>query len=573
MKIHDRSLLLTYLWELHNSKGYLSDIDIAKTAKEFGIAAVDVTGVVSFYHFFQREPAGKYTIYLNNSILSWFNGFDEVKATLEKETGAKMGGTDPSGTFGLYETSCIGLSDREPAALINFHPFTNLTPKKVRRIIKGLKSGKTPVELADTIEEHIHYIPDSDKAILFREFEPGKALRELSDYTPQQVIEIIKESGLSGRGGAFFPTGMKWDLCSKAKGKLKYIVCNADEGEPGTFKDRALLNLYPELLIEGMLIAGYAVGAQEGIIYLRAEYQWLLPKLNKALEKYKAIGFLGKAIPALGKYKFNIEVRLGAGAYICGEETALLESLEGKRGEPRLKTFFPTDKGYLGNPTVINNVETFCAAARIIELGVDKFKSLGSPKSTGTKLLSVAGDCKRPGLYEIEWGMPVKELLKLCGAERPKYIQMSGPSGELISLKEKDRLISCEDIRCGGAVMIFNAERDLFTILRNFSAFFTYESCGLCTPCRAGNPQLLHLIEKIEAGLAMASDLDKALQWSAIIKHSSRCGLGQTSPNSLEQAILKFPQVFRKKLAKDKGFIPEFDLSMATEAYNRITNV
>ncbi|MHA6247580.1 NAD(P)H-dependent oxidoreductase subunit E [Pontibacter sp. CAU 1760] len=572
MKIQDRTLLLTHLWELQNSRGYLHADDIATTAKLFGIAALDVEGVVSFYHFFQREPAGKYTIYLNNSILSWFHGFEDVKAALEQETGAKIGGTDPTGTFGLYATSCIGLSDREPAALINFHPFTSLTPQKVKHIINGLRSGKTPAELADTIEEHIQYTPEPDKTILFREFIPGKALEELKDFTPDQVISMIKESGLSGRGGAFFQTGMKWELCRKAKGRQKYIVCNADEGEPGTFKDRALLTLYPELLLEGMIIAGYAVGALEGIIYLRAEYQWLLPKLQEALQIYTSKGWLGNGKASSGKYKFNIQIRLGAGAYICGEETALLESLEGKRGEPRLKTFFPTDKGFLGKPTVINNVETFCAATRIIELGVEKFKSLGSPKSTGTKLLSVAGDCKRPGLYEVEWGMQVEELLKLCGAEKAKYIQMSGPSGELISVKEKDRIISCEDIRCGGSVMIFNTQRDLLTILRNFSAFFTYESCGLCTPCRAGNPQMLHMIEKIAVGQALPSDLDKALQWAAIIKHSSRCGLGQTSPNSLEQAILKFPQVFRQKLVKDKGLIPDFDLEKATEDYNRITH-
>ncbi|WP_439882703.1 NAD(P)H-dependent oxidoreductase subunit E [Pontibacter sp. MBLB2868] len=572
MKTRERTYLLDRLWELQHDRGYLSDADIAQVAVEFGISPVDVEGVAGFYHFFHRQPTGKYTIYLNNSILSWFHGFERVKAAFEKETGAPLGGVDPTDTFGFFETSCIGLSDREPAALINFHPFTKLTPQKVKRIINGLKDGKPPAELADAIEEKVRYKPQKDKAILLRAFEPGKALARLQGHSPEEVISTIKDSALSGRGGAFFPTGMKWEFARKAKGTVKYIVCNADEGEPGTFKDRALLNLLPGLLIEGMIVAGYAVGATEGIIYLRAEYTWLLPKLHAALEEYRQKGYLGKSIKGLGKYKFDIRVQLGAGAYICGEETALLESLEGKRGEPRLKNVFPTDKGFLGKPTVINNVETFCAAARIIELGVEHFKSMDTPKSTGTKLLSIAGDCKKPGLYEIEWGMKLGKLLELCGAENPKYIQVSGPSGELISIDEKDRAISQEDIRCGGSVMIFNAQRDLFTILQNFSRFFTYESCGLCTPCRAGNPQLLHMIERMIKGQAAPGDVEKALQWSAIVKHNSRCGLGQTSPNSLEQAIHKFPELFHEKLVPDDKYNREFSLEKATEAYNRLTH-
>ncbi|WP_114778293.1 NADH-ubiquinone oxidoreductase-F iron-sulfur binding region domain-containing protein [Botryobacter ruber] len=572
MKTKARSELLNHLWELHTARGYLSDEDVARTSAAFGLSAVDVEGVISFYHFFHRRPAGTFTIYLNNSILSRFNGFEKVKAAFEKETGAKAGGVSSSGMFGLFETSCIGLSDREPAALINFQPFTRLTPGKVRSLIRSLKAGSTPAALADTIEERIQYKPEAGKAILFRKFVPGKVLTRLKALPPDQVISMIKDSGLTGRGGAFFPTGLKRELCKNAEGSTKYIVCNADEGEPGTFKDRALLNLLPGLVIEGMLIAGYAVGAQEGIIYLRAEYCWLLPKLHQALICYRKKGYLGRHIPALGNYRFDIRVQLGAGAYICGEETALLESMEGKRGEPRPKTVFPTDKGFLGMPTVVNNVETFCAAARIVELGAEKFRSLGVPGSAGTKLLSVAGDCKYPGLYEIEWGMKVSELLDRCGAENPKYIQMSGPSGELISIDEKDRTLSCDDIRCGGSVMVFNANRDLFTILHNFSAFFTHESCGLCTPCRAGNPQLLHLLEKLQKGQATTDDVSKMQQWAETIKHTSRCGLGQTAPNSLEQAIQKFPQLFRDKVTKSDLFNPAFDLAKATHTYNQLTH-
>lgn len=332
------------------------------------------------------------------------------------------------------------------------------------------------------------------------------------------------------------------------------------------------MQLYPGLMIEGMIIAGYAAGADEGIIYLRAEYNWLVQSLEKTLQWYRQNGLLGAPVDFLNDFRFEIRIQMGAGAYVCGEETALLESLEGKRGEPRVKTFFPTDRGFLGKPTVINNVETLCTAARIVESGADKFLSCGTSGSKGTKLLSISGDCKRPGVYEIEWGMRVSELLEKCGAEDPAFIQMSGPSGELVSIKEKDRTISCEDIRCEGSVMIFNSSRNLLTILENYARFFTHESCGICTPCRAGNPLLLKMTEKLIAGQATEKDLAAIEQWSGIIRNNSRCGLGASSPNALMHALKKFPTIIHAGLLKESLFRTEFDLGKATEAYNRLTN-
>ncbi len=267
---------------------------------------------------------------------------------------------------------------------------------------------------------------------------------------------------------------------------------------------------------------------------------------------------------------------MGAGSYVCGEETALLESLEGKRGEPRTKWFFPVEKGYLQLPTIINNVETFCAAARIIEMGADEYSQLGIPGSPGTKLISVSGDCRLPGIYEIEWGMTVAELLELCEADDPYYIQVSGPSGECISIKEKFRRISMldlmarKDIRCGGSFMIFNKQRDLVKVLMNFSEFFKHESCGICTPCRAGNFIIQRKLERLENGLANEIDLQEIKAWGTIMKNTSRCGLGKTATNSLIIAMDKFHDYFAAKLDKDfNGLNLKFDMEAATEDYEK----
>jgi [NiFe] hydrogenase diaphorase moiety large subunit len=267
---------------------------------------------------------------------------------------------------------------------------------------------------------------------------------------------------------------------------------------------------------------------------------------------------------------------MGAGAYVCGEETALLESMEGKRGEPRTKWFFPVERGYLQKPTVINNVETYSAVARILAIGADEYCKRGVPGSFGTKVISVSGDCKLPGIYEIEWGMTVAELLELCEAEDPFYMQLSGPSGECISIKEKFRrismldLLSKKDVRCGGAFMIFNSYRDLVQVLMNYAEFFKHESCGICTPCRAGNFIMQRKLEKLKEGLASAADLNDLRNWGNIMKTSSRCGLGKTAPNSIIQSMEKFKEYFEKKLSKNgNGAFAAFDLEGAVADYEK----
>ena len=390
----------------------------------------------------------------------------------ERETGAAMNQVDPSRQFGLFETACIGLSDQEPSALINFYPFTNLTTLKVRKIITQLKSGVPVESIYDKIPDNIRSFPEADRSIFIRDYHPGRTVLKLANLGRDGIIEQVKKSNLKGMGGAFFPTGLKMESCRQAPGEKKYVVCNADEGEPGTFKDRVLINSYPGLLLEGMIAAGFAVGADEGIIYLRAEYQWLLETLNKAIADFYKRGFLGVSVAGIPQFNFDIRVQLGAGSYVCGEETAMLNSMEGKRGEPRVKKFYPTERGFLDQPTLVNNVETLCAVSRVIELGADHFLKSGTATSPGTKLISVSGDCHLPGIYEVEWGTKVSDILKKCQAEDPYYIQVSGPSGMCLSANEFDRKISIDDVRCGGSFMIFNSNRDILNILTEFYRLF-----------------------------------------------------------------------------------------------------
>ena len=568
--------MMNKLWELQKTKGYIQDDDIKDLAVFFNLSEIEVEGVVSFYHFFHRKPTGKFTIYLNNSIVADCKGFSRIKDTLERETGATFGSVDRTGTFGLFLTPCIGLSDQEPSALINFFPFTNLNAIKIKEIISKLKKGATAESICDAPADNIRYTPPDNKSIFFKKYIPGEALAKIERLGAEKIIAEIKKSELAGRGGAYYPTWKKWDAARKQNTVPKFVVCNADEGEPGTFKDRVLMNTQAHSLIEGMIICGYTIGAAYGIIYLRGEYWWLKNKLDDAIKVFHAAGFLGKNCHRINGFDFDISIQMGAGSYVCGEETALLESLEGKRGEPRTKWFFPVEKGYLQLPTVINNVETFCAAARIIEMGADNYIQIGIPGSPGTKLISVSGDCKLPGIYEIEWGMTVAELLELCEAEDPFYIQVSGPSGECISIKEKFRrismldLMSRKDIRCGGSFMIFNKQRDLVKILMNFSEFFKQESCGICTPCRAGNFIIQRKLERLRDGLANETDLKELQSWGRLMKTTSRCGLGKTAPNSLIMAIDKFHDYFAERLDKNyNGLNLKFDMEAATEDYEK----
>lgn len=568
----DRTHLLNQLWEYQNQFGYISDNAVSEISKKLKVSNIEIESVISFYHFFHKTPTGKHTIYLNNSIISDLKGFEDVKAAFEKETGCTFGEYGDK-NFTLFETSCIGLSDQEPAALINFYPFTDLTPKKVKLIIQKIKSGEDVKNFYSKTLSPVHYTPNDEKTVIFKPYEMGKSIKEGLKYTPQEIIDKIYKSKLKGCGGAFFDVGYKWQSCKKNKDDAKYIICNADEGEPGTFKDRAIFQHKPGLVIEGMILAGYATGAKEGIIYLRAEYQFFKPQLERLIQEFYQANLLGKNILGHKGFNFELRIQLGAGSYVCGAASALIESLEGRRGEPPVRMWSATKHGFRHKPTVVNNVESLAYASRIIEFGENYFLNIGTKETPGTKLISISGDVAKPGIYEIEYGTSIRALLgiEMSQATAPYYVQVSGPSGEPISPEEFDRRICGEDILCGGSFMVFNRTRDILHILRNFMEFFKEESCGVCTPCRAGNHILNEKIKRMQNGLSSQDDIEMIKEWGKIIQISSRCGLGKSSSNSLMHATNKFKDYFNLKVAPSNEFQHvEFDMESAVHEFDSI---
>ncbi|MCW9065171.1 MAG: iron hydrogenase [Ignavibacteriaceae bacterium] len=376
--------------------------------------------------------------------------------------------------------------------------------------------------------------------VIFSEYKRGDAIRKAVSMSREDILFELKDSKLKGRGGAGFPVSTKWMLTSAAKSEDKFLVCNADEGEPGTFKDRVLLMEYPELVFDGMVIGGYTLGAKKGIVYLRGEYEYMLKLLEDYLGEMRKDNLLGNNILGKQDFNFDIEIFLGSGAYVCGEETALIESLEGHRGEPRNRPPYPINTGFLGRPTSVNNVETLAAVAHIVIKGGSWFSKLGTDKSTGSKLFSVSGDCEKPGVYELPWGTKISELLKIVEAKDTKAVQVGGASGFCIPKSQFDKKLAYEHVSTGGSVMIFNESRDMLHVLKNFMEFFVDESCGQCTPCRIGNVKLLEGVEMIEKGEYTFSHINNLKKLAKTMQLASKCGLGQSSPNPFLSILENF---------------------------------
>ncbi len=392
-------------------------------------------------------------------------------------------------------------------------------------------------------------IETQGNALTYETIEPEAGLKAALATSRADLVDTIRDSGLMGRGGAGFPTGMKWGFCAAEKADQKYVICNADEGEPGTFKDRVILTRFADLVLEGMTIGGYAVGASLGIIYLRAEYTYLRPHLNDVIQKRRAAGLLGHDVCGVEGFDFDVIVAMGAGAYVCGEETALIESLEGFRGEPRNRPPFPVVAGLLNNPTVVNNVETLASVAAIMAKGTEWFKSFGTDKSSGYKLFSVSGDCDKPGVYEFPWGITVAELLKEVGGEGAKAVQIGGASGVCVPARDFERRLAFEDIPTGGSVMVIGPDRDILDVAENFLEFFVEESCGQCTPCRLGNPQMLEAVKLLKAGACPPEFLKNVKELAGTMQVASKCGLGQTSPSAFLSILEGFGDEIHNRAA------------------------
>jgi [NiFe] hydrogenase diaphorase moiety large subunit len=372
--------------------------------------------------------------------------------------------------------------------------------------------------------------------LIFEKIDANEVLIKAFKMSSAEIIQHMLDSGLKGRGGAGFPTGLKWKYTAAEKSPEKYIVCNADEGEPGTFKDREILDRVSNKVHGGMAIAGKAIGARTGIVYLRGEYRYLLPKLMIELDSFH------KIIHQIG-YDFNIEYRMGSGAYICGEESALFESIEGKRGEPRNKPPYPTVSGVFEKPTSINNVETLVTAMMIIFHGSKNFIQYGTKDSRGSKVFSVSGDTPTPGIFELELGMSVQQFVNEFGDGDTKAVQVGGASGFCVPRKKfAETIIGFEGVPTGGSMKLFNSSRSMYNVLHNYLDFFAEESCGQCTPCRVGCQQLLKGVEKVKKGESKSTYLNELVKLADTMKIAAKCGLGQSVGNAFKSIVSNFKE-------------------------------
>ncbi|MCP5278863.1 MAG: NAD(P)H-dependent oxidoreductase subunit E [Thiobacillus sp.] len=588
--------LLQVLREIQEVQHCISAEAAQQVAAALGQPLGRVLGVAGFYAFLSTTPAGRYRVLFSDNITDRMLGNMDLLAALCEKLWVERGRVSEDGLVSVDTTSCTGLCDQGPAILVNGWAIPNVTGDRLG-LIAELILAKVPVEnwppelmavqdnirRRDILLNHGLAPGDALRSAMGRDCEPGSPVEAAANErswregipsgalcAPMATLEEIKRSNLRGRGGAGFTTGLKWEACRNATGPDRYVVCNADEGEPGTFKDRVLLSRHADLVFEGMTVAAHAIGARKGFLYLRGEYRFLLAPLNAVLARRRSENLLGLSILGQAGFDFDIEIHLGAGAYVCGEESALIESLEGKRGIPRNRPPYPVTHGYLQRPTVVNNVETFCAAALIAKHGGDWYRGIGTEKSAGTKLLSVSGDCARPGIYEYPFGTPVCQILADCGAENTQAVQISGPSGVCIAADEFDRRIAFEDLPTAGAFTVFDHSRDMFEVARNYTHFFAHESCGFCTPCRVGTAMLRNTMDKIASGHGTPCDLREIERLDKVLQMSAHCGLGHTACNPTLDTVKRFRPAYERRL-KSLEFEPAFDLDGALARARQMT--
>jgi [NiFe] hydrogenase diaphorase moiety large subunit len=590
---HDPTGLVQVLREVQEEFGCLPRPALALIARLLRIPYSRVTGVASFYSFLVVDPHGAYRVLFSDNITDRMAGSEALMEAMCHRLWVEPGKVSEDGLVSVGRTSCTGLCDQGPALLVNGRAIPALTSERVDQICELILArtplNEWPAELF-VVQDHVRRAD----ILLGHALKPGDAIRAAlqrgsrgwseraanerswreayvgAAQGPIATLEEIKRSNLRGRGGAGFTTGIKWEACRHATGLARYVVCNADEGEPGTFKDRVLLASHADLVFDGMTVAAYAIGAGHGFLYLRGEYRYLLDALEATLERRREANLLGNGICGQAGFDFDIRIHVGAGSYVCGEESALIESLEGKRGVPRNRPPYPVTNGYKQQPTIVNNVETLCAAALIAVHGGDWYRSLGTLKSSGTKILSVAGDVARPGLYEYPFGVPVGQVLEDAGATQTQAVQISGPSGVCIDATEFNRRIAFEDLPTAGAFTVFDARRDMFEVARNYAQFFAHESCGFCTPCRVGTSMLVAAMNKIHAGNGTQQELREMNRLNRVLMMSAHCGLGHTACNPILDTMKRFRPAYERKL-RSLEFTPAFDLDGALDRARQMT--
>ncbi|MDO6460703.1 NADH-ubiquinone oxidoreductase-F iron-sulfur binding region domain-containing protein [Granulosicoccaceae sp. 1_MG-2023] len=531
------SSLLQALIAIQDKKGFISEEDASAVSLRFDVSVSQVLSLIAFYRFLLDRDHGPYRFLFSDNITDRMAGSEELMQQLCTHLCVRPGKINRAAGVYVNTTSCTGMADQGPAALVNGRPLNKLTPQRISQIA-GLVDAQVPVALWPARFFHIENRICHAGPLLSDAPDLPDPVARLRGKGAEWFLGELAASGLRGLAGSGFPAATKWRCCRATEAETRVVICNADEGEPGAFKDRVLLTDYIDDVLAGMAIAAEVVGAGLGFIYLRGEYAYLRPAIDEAISRAYRNGTLPDS--------FDLAVHLGAGAYVCGEETALIESLEGKRGIPRQRPPYPAESGYLSLPTLVHNVESFLSVARIAQHGGDWLRRHGTARSPGTRLLSISGDCENPGVYEVPYGSSVDEVLRLCGGAGAQAVQIAGGTGQTVPRSRFGHVLSHEDIAAGASFMVIGADRDLTVLLENMATFFERESCGFCTPCRTGCPQLTRLAGKLRRGRATEADLARVSEIAAMLKNVAFCDLGASAANTFEDLIRYFPDVIRE---------------------------
>ena len=582
-----RSALIPMMLYAQDELGHLGDEILEEIATRLGLNMSQVTETLAYYSMLHRKPMGRYHIQVCTNISCMLHGGKELYEHVQKRLGIGNKEVSPSGTFSLEEVECMGACTGAPALQVNYDFHENLDAAKADAILEQLEVGRVPKPVP-VISGALHPrdpaevvvitkrfgIPNSTKIDTYLQNGGYKALEKaLKQMTPESIIDEVKKSALRGRGGAGFPTGMKWSFVPKDSTKPKYVLCNADESEPGTSKDRPLLELDPHQLIEGTVIAGRAIGSNQGYIYIRGEYRYLIGIVDAALDEARAKGFVGKNIMGTG-FDFEIFTHTGAGAYECGEESALMESLEGKRGYPRIKPPFPAVVGLYGCPTIINNVETLSTVPAVINGGGEWYAGLGVPKNGGTRLYSISGHVNKPGIYELPLGFPLRRLIEeVAGGMRDgkklKAVIPGGSSCPLLSADEIDVPMDYDSVaKIGsmlgsGGTVVMDEDTCMVDVARRIMHFYAHESCGWCIPCREGTAWLRKMLDRFHDGGGREEDISLIDELSKNMLGRTFCALGDAAALPTISIVKKWRSEFEDHLQGKCAYKPADVLAAA----------
>jgi NADH-quinone oxidoreductase subunit F len=567
-----RSALIPMMMYAQDEYGCVSNEMIAEIGKRLDLNNVQIEETLAYYSMLRRKPMGKHHVQICTNVACMLKGGYALLERAKKRLEIGHKETTDDGVFSLEEVECIGACTGAPAMQVNYDFYENLTPIKFDRIIQDLDAGKRPAP-EPVISGALHErhpaetplisrrwgIEDSHKIDVYLQHDGYQALEKaLKQMTPESIIEEVKKSNLRGRGGAGFPTGMKWFFVPKDSLKAKYVICNADESEPGTCKDRPLMEMDPHQLIEGMVIAGRAIGSHQGFIYIRGEYRYVLDIVDAAIAEAYSRGYLGKDILGSG-FDFDLLIHTGAGAYECGEESALMESLEGKRGYPRIKPPFPAVVGLYGCPTIINNVETLSAVAAIIHEGGEAYANRGTPKNGGTRMLCISGHVNKPGIYEVPLGMNMKKFIYevaggVPGNKKIKAVIPGGSSCPLLTGDEIDIPMDYDSVAKAGSMlgsggmMVMDEDTCMVDMARRIMQFYAHESCGWCIPCREGTIWLRKILERFHAGLGRTEDIDMIADLAKNMLGRTFCPLGDAAAMPTISIMKKWRNEFEEHL-------------------------